>query len=127
MDDFFDNLDPKIFDSIHSDEASRSDLDSVFNFVEENSTRAVVDNESKFEDICHSVSPVPQNPESVPNFSAVNEFFEFRLYDVTHIDRIWDEALSLVHRKTARAQNSSHKLDLALAKPVHDQLELWEM
>ena len=126
MDDFFNNLDPKIFDSIHSDEASRSDLDSVFNFVDENSAQ-IFDKDPKLGDFSESVTPVPQNHESVPNFSAVNEFFEFRLYDVTHMNRIWDEALSLVHRKSARASNSNYKLDLALAKPVHDQLELWEM
>jgi hypothetical protein len=40
------------------------------------------------------------------------------------MNRMWDEALKSVNRKSAC---SGKKWDIVLARPVHDQLALWEM
>jgi hypothetical protein len=112
-------------DSIN-DEASRSDLESCSDFNGGRNS-AMAESESgdaPLPETCLFESHVP----SVPDFSAVNEFFEFRLYDVGsafHMNRIWDEALNSVHRKSTGV--SFNKFDLVLARPVHDELALWEM
>ncbi len=116
--DCFDRIDPKFCGSILDDEASRSDFESVHGLdIDENSTETA----SRIGDLPDQLQP-ETNSISVPDFSAVNEFFEFRLYDVNHMNRIWDEALKVVNRKSARASS-----DLVLARPVNDELALWEM
>ena len=120
-DNCFSPTEPTIFGSLHDDEASRSDLESWSEFNGRNS--ALGDNESGFGDEA-------SDHISVRDFSAVNEFFEFRLYDsvsAAHMNRIWDEAIETVNRKSATAHHHYSKNTLVLARPVNDQLALWEM
>ena len=112
------------------DDDSRSEFESCSDTNGRNSASAV-DTESGFGD------EASQSQVSVPDFSAVNEFFEFRLYDsvsASNMNRIWDEAIASVFRKSTSVGlcnnnniNNNNTGRLVLARPVHDELAVWDM
>lgn len=111
------------------DDDSRSGFESLSGDTNGRNS-ASADTESGFGD------EASQSQVSVPDFSAVNEFFEFRLYDsvsASNMNRIWDEAIASVFRKSSNASslynnNSNNNCGkLVLARPVHDELAVWEM